>query len=198
MNGLGNETKLCPTCGVSFTRPKREAFKIWTARRFCSRRCLNAMKAEISATTEFISERFWQKVKRTAGCWVWVGCRATRGYGQFRVNGRNEQAHRVAWLITNGPIRDGLCVLHKCDNRECVRPDHLFLGTNADNTADMMAKGRGKALTGERHPRAKLSWEKVCHIRCDDRPLSQIARDYAVNQKTIRQIKAGRTWRPEG
>jgi hypothetical protein len=75
-------------------------------------------------------------------CWVWTKS-TSHGYGAFGIERRVHKAHRVAFQWMVGPIPEGLCVLHRCDNRPCVRPDHLFLGTRPDNTADMMAKGRG-------------------------------------------------------
>ena len=86
-----------------------------------------------------VSQRFWDKVKKTPACWVWAGVTFRNGYGQF---GRHSLAHRIAWELMYGPIPAGLCVLHRCDNPPCVRPDHLFLGTVADNNHDMCAKGR--------------------------------------------------------
>ncbi|NUQ92859.1 MAG: HNH endonuclease [Gemmatimonadaceae bacterium] len=90
-----------------------------------------------------VATRFWQKVEKTETCWLWTGARysATR-YGQVILPGRVVRgAHRVAWELTHGPIPDGLFVCHRCDNKQCVRPDHLFLGTPKDNTHDMIAKG---------------------------------------------------------
>jgi hypothetical protein len=99
---------------------------------------------------EGLIARFWAKVEKTDGCWLWraqIAC----GYGRFRSDQGNMQAHRFAWIITNGPIPDGLWVLHKCDVKICVNPEHLFLGTHEDNMADMVQKGRQKKGPGSSH-----------------------------------------------
>jgi hypothetical protein len=91
-----------------------------------------------------IAERFWPKVRKGPDCWLWAACTAN-GYGTIGSGGKHGHqllAHRVAWEMAYGPIPPGLCVLHHCDNRLCVRHGHLFLGTHKDNTQDMMAKGR--------------------------------------------------------
>lgn len=90
------------------------------------------------------AERFWAKVSRTDHCWEWVGCKR-RGYGAINVGGRTHDAHRLSYAMANGPIPQGLCVMHSCDNPGCVNPGHLRLGTLADNHADMVAKGRNRS-----------------------------------------------------
>lgn len=90
------------------------------------------------------ANRFWAQVDKSGECWEWTGTRS-RGYGAFkllRVRASALMAHRVSWEISNGMIVDGLFVCHRCDNKRCVRPDHLFLGTNRDNQLDAVAKGR--------------------------------------------------------
>lgn len=88
---------------------------------------------------------FWDKVKKESeGCWKWLGATDHHGYGQMRVNGHNVQAHRISWLIHNDVIPKGICILHRCDNPECTRPDHLYSGTLKDNSRDMIQKGRGR------------------------------------------------------
>lgn len=88
-------------------------------------------------------DRFWERVNKTDTCWVWIGSLFSGSkYGQVKYNGKTRQVHRVSWQINFGEIPEGLCVCHHCDNPPCVRPDHLFLGTNYHNTMDSVRKGR--------------------------------------------------------
>ena len=90
-----------------------------------------------------MSERFWSRVEKSRYCWNWKAHKTPRGYGGICVNGKKQRAHRVAWTLERGEIPDGIFVLHECDNPSCVRPSHLFLGTQKDNMRDMIKKGRG-------------------------------------------------------
>ena len=110
---------------------------------FCSRACHFLNRVEKSVPPEI---RFWNYVNKTEGCWLWTGACASRGYGHLVIKKpRYTTAHRLSWEIHNGPIPKGLWVLHHCDTPACVRPDHLFLGTRADNEHDRTMKGRGNA-----------------------------------------------------
>jgi len=132
-------------------------------------------------------QRFFEKVKKTSGCWLWVGTKNKKGYGGMRLHGKMEKAHRVSWLIFWGAIPKGKHVLHHCDNPGCVNPTHLFLGTNADNMRDKTKKGRqAKKLTDEevkeiRHMHKRGVAQKVIAKTYNCVP-SNIS--YIVNNKT--------------
>ena len=96
-------------------------------------------------STATVGERLQRRLVRRGDCLEWTGYTRAFGYGQLMVDGKCVGTHRVAWTLANGPIPDGICVLHRCDNPPCCEPAHLFLGTAADNTADMIAKGRHRS-----------------------------------------------------
>lgn len=143
-------------------------------------------------------ERFWSKVNKSApgGCWLWTGGRRTTGYGAFYSNGVMATAHRIAWELTNGKkIPDGLHALHSCDVKLCVR--HIFLGTNTDNIADKVSKGRQSrtpGATGERHPSHKLSKADVLAVRASSLSHSAEAKRLKVSKSLISHIRARRNW----
>jgi hypothetical protein len=146
-----------------------------------------------------IQNRFWPKVQKTDGCWLWLGAKHN-GYGQIGEGGRKGRvlmAHRVSWELHNGPIRpETLCVLHKCDNPSCVRPDHLFLGTQLDNIVDRHTKKRSAGPPGEDNGQAKLSEEDVIEIRRKFIHLSSVAlaREYGVSKTQILRIVKHKSW----
>lgn len=140
-----------------------------------------------------LAERFWPKVNKTNYCWEWTGSITPFGYGRVANGRRNypEATHRVSWVMHNGPIPQGMCVLHKCDNRTCVNPDHLFLGTSADNTADKMSKGRHK---GPHLTKDKVSEIRKLFSRQITRPYKTLATQYGVSEQTIHDVVTWRTW----
>lgn len=158
---------------------------------------------ETSTMRRSLEERFWAKVEPTDdGCWLWTGSRFPAGYGRLR-SLAERYAHRCAWMIFNGPIPDGLHVLHHCDNPPCVRPDHLWLGTPLDNMRDRDAKGRGrhdgpiKPLRGSENGNARLNETSVLEIiRLAEAGVkhTEIARSFGVHPTTVDLIAAGRRW----
>lgn len=188
----------CALCGIVFYKEKHESDQQWRLyRRFCSRSCYDCRKKRKSPPTIPWRERFDRHVmpEPNSGCYLWTATTNEKGYGRFNMDGRLESAHRVAWAAAFGPIPEGMQVLHKCDIPCCVNPAHLFLGTNDDNLADKIAKGRQARLAGESNPKAKLTEEQVGLIRADPRRVSEIAREFGVSLPTIARIKDGSGWR---
>ncbi len=146
-----------------------------------------------------VLERFWAKVEKTPTCWVWTAACIADGYGSFALaRGRMVKTHQYSWQIHNGPIPDGLWVLHTCDNRRCVNPAHLYLGTRMDNVHDMMSRGRNRQPKGEAHPGAKLTEQDVLAIRArlaKGEICRTIAADYAVTEALIGHIHTRRIWK---
>jgi len=156
-----------------------------------------------------MNDRFWSKVENASGadCWQWLAATDGKGYGQIFikwVNGKSipTKAHRVAWEELCGPIPDGMDVLHKCDNPGCVNPGHLFLGTQADNNADMVAKGRARHVTakGEKNGQHKLTWQIVNELRFTHYfapwvPQRFLAKCSGVSHEAIGYVLRGGTWR---
>ncbi|MBA7693007.1 hypothetical protein ES703_101582 [subsurface metagenome] len=145
-----------------------------------------------------LSTVFWSKVLKTKGCWLWLASCHDFGYGHLRHGGKDLKAHRVAWELTNGPIPDGMQVLHSCDNPVCVNPSHLFLGTQQVNITDMMQKGRYRrhAALGENNGSAKLREPQVLEIlRSTDETSRVLALKYAVSPSLIKQIRRREIWK---
>lgn len=147
--------------------------------------------------------RLFSKTRvNSSGCIEWTGSITEGGYGHLWVNDRLELAHRLAFALVSGPIPEGgdvrgMCVCHRCDNRLCVNPDHLFLGTHAENMRDMDGKGRRAPTNGQRNGRAKLTAEQVKEIRSLKGAMSQaaIGARFGVSKTLVRRIHQGKAWR---
>lgn len=189
----------CKRCGsIFYVKPSR----LLAGRgKYCSKKCsyLNG---------ETLEDRFWFRVNKLGPihpihgrCWVWTGFIMNTGYGKISYSldtgEKRASAHRLSWIIHNGQIPDGLWVLHKCDNPCCVNPDHLFLGTCADNNDDMASKGRSG--------RSKVSEESVRIIRRRYRPgkgrgrygsnAGEIAKEFCISTTAVRNIALGRCYK---
>jgi hypothetical protein len=178
-------SSVCLACGTTFFP--------WTThpgQKFCTKRCYHAGR------TRDVAERFWSLVDRSGECWLWVGSKGTGGYGHFFPSeGKLARAHRFAWELTHGPVPDGLCVLHDCpggDNPACVRPEHLYLGTQQVNVDDMIAKGR--QATGARLPHTKLTDVQVREIRtrhAAGEKVTALAKEFDVRHPCISRVVRG-------
>lgn len=147
--------------------------------------------------------RFTRKVKAmtATGCWLWVGAKTPRGYGQIRTDSSSDcsakSAHRVSYELFKGPIPTDMFVCHHCDIKLCVNPMHLFIGTAQDNYDDMKQKGREVRLSGEEASRAKLTAKNVRYIKNEMKfgtSQAALARMFNVTTGAINHIKSGRTW----
>lgn len=181
----------CQTCGDRLTG---------TQRKYCGHACLatGANKARVRKMFDTRIERFWDKVAKGIDCWVWTAYVGEHRYGVLKFEGKVDLAHRVAWNISHPDSRcDDWCVLHKCDNPPCVRPDHLFLGTKQDNSDDMVAKGRSYDKHGQLNPNNKLTPDQVLQIKALKGKLKQkeIAVRFGINQPHVSRILRGQAWK---
>jgi len=155
-------------------------------------------------------ERFWEKVERRGPreCWPWTAG-TIRGYGYLQIGGSNGGrilAHRLSWELKHGAIPDGMQLCHRCDNPPCVNPRHLFLGTAADNHADMVRKGRARftfrerpeLMSGEINVHAKLTAvdvRQIRHLRASGWTMTKLAGRFGVTRQNVRSIVNNQTWR---
>ncbi len=133
-----------------------------------------------------LTDRFWSKVKKSDGCWLWQASVNSKGYGYFKIQGRCEVSHRMAYILHFGSIPEGLHVLHKCHTPACCNPEHLYAGTNAQNQLDKSASGRGRKRV--------LSAETVSSIRQElaaGAYPATAALHHGVSRSTVNSIKHG-------
>jgi hypothetical protein len=220
--------RVCLQCPKTFRTTNKEIQK--GGGKFCSTACYRASRMGPRSP---LAERFWSKVDKDGpvqphcpdlgACWPWAAAtQKVSGYGLVNVDGAIRLAHRVSWTLAKGPIPDGLDVLHHCDYRPCVRPEHLFLGTDLDNQRDAVEKGRhvlppqptpeqrprGDAhwtatrpesvLRGARKPNARPTVEEAVELRrryaAGGVKLSTLAREFCISPAQASLISRGLTW----
>lgn len=192
----------CNLCGAEFSRVASQLARV--SHSFCSRQCFDHRIgwATPARSVHSFSRRYIEEPN--SGCFLWLGQvnRSKPNYAQAvaSYNGTVMAAAKVSWMLHHGPVPDGMCVCHRCDNPMCVNPDHLFLGTRRDNTQDMIRKGRQRSpfdtRRGEAHPRAKLNDDLVKKIRAAaGQPAMQISRDLGVSVHNVRSVLQFKVWR---
>lgn len=158
----------------------------------CSRICFKKLMARP------IIQSFWDRVRKTDKCWIWIGAKTEKGYGKIRAM----RSHRLSWVIHNGAIPQGKHVLHNCpdgDNPSCVNPAHLWVGTNTENMEDKFSKGRGNPPVGERNVNSKLTGAIVVAMRLErageKTSYKELGVKYGVSESTAMSACTRRTWR---
>lgn len=202
-----NCSATCKICGngfESYRSPK--SLKDNGLPTYCSEKCRRIGSVQIlyfswdelseEEKKERLKKSFDAKVIKKDGCWDWKGSKGPGGYVNIRYNRKKILAHRISWIIHNGEIPDCLFVCHKCDNRRCTNPDHLFVGTTQENTKDRDEKKR--QIHGSRHHKSKLTESDVVEIKKRlvlGIPSKKIADEFGVTDGSIWFIKHGITWR---
>ena len=184
----------CQTCGTAVMKSYRLNKTRLSQPIYCSVACEKTSKR--SRALKRRTTHFWTKTNPVSSheCWEWIGFKDGNGYGRY---GRI-LAHRIAYELTLGEIPRGMAVCHKCDNPGCVNPDHLWIGTQADNVRDMLAKGRdrrGPPRRGETSNKAKLTSNQVREILQSTETLRTLADRYGVSGTAIHYIRHKRNWR---
>lgn len=186
--GASIVTIKCKRCGKEI----RGYYSQLKNRRYCDAKC----------RVEPFQDRFWRKVDKTVpnGCWLWTACKNVDGYGSFPCEELQEhRAHRISWILANGPIPAGSSVLHKCptgENPSCVNPDHLYLGTQTDNMQDTVAAGTHFSMRGEAHANSLLDAAAIREIRMNYNRITvkELASRFNVTIAAVRDVAKGRSW----
>lgn len=190
------EQRICAHCST--------AFETWAANRqqYCSLAC------SVEHRRSQREARFWSHVDRDGpppahrpelgGCWLWTGALCGKGYGACAFGMRHVMTHRLSWELANGPIPEGLDVLHKCDVMRCVRPDHLYVGTQSDNNRDMWGRERrshSKKLTADDVRAIREIWPSLPDWESPHQRQLTLAAEYGVTAMTIRDVIQRRIWK---
>ncbi len=196
------ESRRCQQCNQSFTPAISNVSK--GMGKFCSHKCYSK-----SLVIPFLT-RFWNQVNKNGpcpphlpnigSCWIWTKKDGSprRGYGVIMKDKELVGTHRISWEIHYGPVPQGMCVLHKCDNRACVRPDHLFIGTKGDNAKDCINKGRSNRPSGEKHRNSiinKIQALDILKRKQFGHGPTQIAKETGISYWCVYGVWSRSTWK---
>jgi HNH endonuclease len=184
------QSKTCEVCGTLFYKTPADASKRWEARKFCSNHCAGKGKNIRTNTEEDFYSHF--QPEPNSGCWLWTSGTGSHGYGVFALRGESHTAHTFSYRLHHGEIPKGMYVLHKCDVRLCVNPDHLSAGTQKQNIREAVERNRIKR--GENSPAAKLTESDIRAIRSLPLKRREVAKIFGVSQPTITAIVRRREW----
>lgn len=183
------QSKICPCCKKVFLKSTRYGPKQWKPITYCSRLCAG-LKVPIQKYKENKLKQFLSNtIALDNGCLEWKGCFSPNGYGIIRFCGKNNNAHRVIYMLLHGELKHSEFVLHSCDNRKCVNPSHLFKGSHQDNMDDMVKKQRSKS--GEECHFSKttnLQHRQIKHQILSNIPAEVIAYDFGLSKKYIKYL----------
>lgn len=198
-----NKVWTCCECGKQF---EKRIMKDAKHPKYCSKECFGKQPKDWLPKRAFISQTYEQQlvrlktlfeeaVIRQEGCWNWKYALHKSGYTVMKHGRKQTSGHRTSWMVHNGPIPDRMLVLHKCDNRACTNPDHLFIGTSKDNVEDMHKKGRGRWGKSCLHIEDIETVKEIKTLLTLEVPHSKIARKFGVSVYAISNIKHGKTWK---
>ena len=203
-------TKFCLKCSKKFSPRRYEDTAHWERRKFCSQACYwesaKGRAAHNKGVRQDVGERFWALADDSGGndaCWPWEGTVDRKsGYGGFQVDSKKKLAHRVAWELTFGIIPEhdsfhGMVVCHSCDNRSCVNPGHLFLGTQSANIKDRDQKNRRADTHGQNHPSTRLTNADALEIRrlaADGVMQKDLADRFGISRGMVSMIVNRKNW----
>lgn len=185
-----NSVKACAECGVSFEKPRKYSARQWEARQFCSLSC--HMERRERSDRLPLEEAFWSYVDKGHGCWEWKGPINNNGYGVFWYAGKRASAHVQSLRLSGATVEDGALACHHCDNRRCVRTDHLYAGTYATNAKD--ARDRDRHTRGEKVGLSKLTENDVRLIRSSNLSGVELSKRFDVSPSAISAVRTGNTW----
>lgn len=190
--------KACEHCGAVFSKDGKLSFKQWEKTRFCSILCRDASHTKHQrAKQPPIDQAFASNIEKSSDCWNWIGALGPDGYGRITYSGKQYRPHVLSMILSGVEPRKGEMVCHRCDNKRCVNPNHLYLGNAKTNSRD--AVERGLLCTGEAHHRAKLTDARVREMRAlhasGNFSIQKIADCYGVTRITASRAISGKTWR---